>query len=214
MFQYNQLKARQSSNLPTNQLTTMDINYPSKPTQQLSVIEEPDIQYEKTVSYLNINSGDRTTNYPMHYDYSINLNTEYKNVVSVELISAVFPNVSGITSEPYLVVDIEELNTVDFTLPSNSHKGFAVCPLKNPNQVSGGYVLTEISCAFHTKTVFKTPRSLARLQIKIRNSSGNIFPFGFTIPNGSTVKADQHSFVLKITTLDKSRKELQGRNTY
>lgn len=216
MFNYKQLRTGNVNSLPMNTLATMDINYPTPRTQTrpFELDQEKGIKYEETVYYLNVNSGDRAVNYPMHYDYSVKLNNVYNNVSSVELISAIFPNVTGITSEPYLVLDIEELNTVDLTLSANSHKGFAICPLKNPNQVTGGYVLSEMSCAFHTTTVFKTPKTISRLQIKIRDSSGNIYPFGFTIPNGSTLKADQHSFVIKITTQDKSRSELETRNTY
>lgn len=212
MFKYKQLLSQNVNTLPTNQMSTMDVNYPTPMTQKLSLLEEANITYEDTIYYLNVNSGDRSSNYPLQYDYSLILNTVYNNVTSVELISAIFPNSSGITSEPYLVVDIEELNSVDFTLSTNSHKGFGVCPLKNPNQTSGGFVLTEMSCAFHTKTVFKTPKSLSRLQIKIRDSSGEIYTFGS--PNGTTAKTQQHAFVIKITTQDKSRKELEGRNVY
>jgi hypothetical protein len=214
MFNYNQIKAKNTSNVPDNRLATMDINYPTPRTQPLSLLHEKDIEYEDTVYYLNINSGDRTTNYPQQYDYSLKLSHVYNNVRKVEMISAIFPNSSGIITEPYLVIDIEELNTIDFTTQDTSHKGFAICPLKNPNQASGGYVLIDMSCAGHTTTVFKTPMSISRLQIKIRDSTGEIYPFAQTAPAGSTAKEDQHSFVLKITTLDKSRKELQNRNTY
>ena len=215
MFQYQQMKYKNKGvGLPSNQLTTMDPSYPIKTDLQISSIAEPNIEYEETIYYLNVNSGDRLSTSPLHYDYSLNLPSKYENVKSAELISAIFPNVSGITDEPYLVVDIEELNTVDFTMQQNSHKGFSVCPLKNPNQASGGYVMAELACALHTKTVFKTPKMLSRLQIKIRDQTGNLYTFGDESGSGSTVKADQHSFVLKITTYDKSRAELNTRNTF
>lgn len=179
----------------------------------LSTLQEPMVEYSSTCNYLNINSGDRdTVNYPLHYDYSINLDTVYENVSRVELLSIIFPNVSGITSEPYLVLDVIELNTIDFALNSKGHSGFAVCPLKNPNQASGGYVLAELGCSYHIQTDYKTPRKISRLTVKIRNSTGDLFDFGK--PSGSSLKADQHSFVVKITTKDVCRKVLEQRNVY
>ena len=192
-----------------------DQNNPFGPhnNQQFSIQQEPDIEYEDTIYYLNINSVDRdSANYPLQYDFKLKLNTVYKNVSCVECISVIFPNVSGITNEPYLILDIEELNTVHFSNNSNACKGFAVCPLKNPNQVSGGWVLSELGPAFHTASVYKTPKDLSLLTIKVKDMYGEIYDFGVT--NGSTTKSEQISFIIKITCQDVSRKKLQLRNVY
>jgi hypothetical protein len=214
LFKYNQLNYKQNNlNVAQNNLATMDSNYQSsfEQNQQRSVLQEPDSTYEETVHYLNINSGDRnTTNYPLQYSYSLNLQRPYKNVTKVELISGIFPNTSGITSEPYLVIDIEELNTLDFTITANSHRGFAVCPLKSPISPDLLWCHIETGCAYHTNTEFKVPKELSRLTINIRNQLGAIYTFA----GASTASNVQHSFVIKITTLDVCRKPLNLRNTY
>lgn len=198
-------------NLPSSNSFTQPQNYPLNSDTALSLVKEPDMQYENTVHYLNISSSDRdTTNYPKQYDYLISLDKIYENTLSVEMISVIFPNSSGITSEPFLVFDIEELNTIDFALSSASHKGFAICPLKNPNQVSGGFVLADFGCMYHTCSVFKTPKKISKLRVRVRDVSGNLYTFG----GASVAKQDQHSFVLKIVTSDASRKQLNHRNVY
>jgi hypothetical protein len=219
LFEFNKLRFDSGLNVPSNTLRTLDQNYPEAlqplENKQLSVIQEPDIKYEETVYYLNINSNDRNaTTYPLQYSYTINLDKVYNNVVCVEMISAIFPNVSGIILQPYLVYDIEELNTIDFALTSQNHKGFAICPLKNPNQSSGGFVLTELGCAFHTKTVYKIPKKISRLTVKIKDMYGNIYNFGDSSGTGSTAQADQNAFVLKITCNETSRKPLNLRNVF
>ena len=216
LFNYSQLQYNQKSlNIPSEKQNDLPINYPINVVdQQRSLINEPNIDYEDTVYYLNVNSGDRTTQYPLQYDFSLKLNDIYKNVKCVELISVIFPNSSGITTEPYLVIDIVELNTIDFTSQTNNFRGFGVCPLKNPNQGAGNgnFMLTENGCAFKTSSVYKTPKELSRLTIKVRDSTGAIY--NFSNPNGSTDKSQQFAFILKITCKDVSRKSLQTRNTY
>ena len=212
---YNKVNYTQKDlSLARDNVFSMDKNYPETFSRD-SVLDDNPLKYEKTVYYLNVNSNDRdTTNYPLQYDFKLELNKVYKNVTAVELISVIFPNITGITSEPYLVLDINELNTVDFTNKNNTHQGFGVCPLKNPNQTSNGFVLTEISCAFHTQSVFKKPKQLSRLSIKIRDMYGEIYRFGFSEGVGSVLKADQISFVIKITTQDIDMSVLTPKNVY
>lgn len=218
LFNYQNVKYNQRNlNLGSETVTEIDANYPIAfnplNNEPRSIIQEQDVKYEDTVYYLNVNSNDRISG--TQYNFSIKLNTIYKNVKSVELISAILPNSSGLTAEPYLVLDITELNTIDFTIPTNNHRGFGVLTLKNPNQGvgNGGFVLVELGTVFHTASVFKVPKEISRLTVVIRDYIGNIYDFG-SGANGSTLKSDQLSFVLKITTKDFSRKAIGLRNTY
>ncbi len=199
MFHYNQRQL----NIPTNSLTTMDNNYDEAfsktANKKLSVLQEPDIKYTEFVHYLAVNSADRPSNQALQFDFYVKLQTVYKNVSRVELISAILPNTADIIDEPYLVLDIEELNTIDFTNINNVHRGFSVLTLKNPNQGAGqgGFVLVELGTVFQTK---------------IRDYTGAIYDFGTA--NGSTDKANQVSFILKITTQEVDRTGLELRNVY
>jgi hypothetical protein len=166
------------------------------------------------VYYVNISSNNRdSTNYPLHYNYRINLDSQFKNVKSVELVSAIFPNQpaassgGNILNEPFLIVDVEELNYIDFpdNVGSPALKGFGVIPLKVPTQTSGGFIIGELGCIYHTKKEFYgTLGSLSRFTIKIRDCNGNLYDFGST--GGSTSKSFQNFFVFKITTQEISQK--------
>jgi hypothetical protein len=220
LFDYNRIVYNQKQlNIASSELATMDTNYPKafSENKQLSVIQEPDIQYEETVYYLNVNSSDRDTiNYPLQYDFALSLPKKYTNVKKVELISVIFPNTTNIIQEPYLVLDINEINTMEFTLQQNTHKGFSVCPLKNPNQGSGngGFILTELGCSYHISTDYKVPKELSRLTVKVRDYTGALYTFGNSIGSGSTAKNQQISFILRITCVDACRKPLNLRKTY
>ena len=188
---------------------------PMKSDNPLSVIQEEDVTYENTSHFVFISSSYRDdVNYPLHYDYRVELQNEYKNVKSVEMISATIPNITGILDEPVVVFDIDELNFIDFPSKSgNSHKGFTIIPLKSPNKTTDGFINPELSCTYRGVFEHKTPiASLNHLRIKIRDVDGNLYDFG--APAGSTAKKDQHSFVLKIVTQEKSRDNLNYRNVF
>ena len=94
---YNKVNYTQKDlSLARDNVFSMDKNYPETFSRD-SVLDDNPLKYEKTVYYLNVNSNDRdTTNYPLHYDFKLELNKVYKNVTAVELISVIFPNISGI----------------------------------------------------------------------------------------------------------------------
>lgn len=193
-------------------ITTNEANYPEayKQNRQLSVIQEPDIEYENKIHFLHITSGARDLSQPLHYDYYIKLQEIYKNVTKIEMISATFPNITpNINTQPYLVFDIKELNCIDFITGDNNHNGFAVLPIK-PS--SSSFINPELGCMFHTVYYPSPTIKLERLTIKIRDTTGNLYNFGS--PAGSTDPLLQHSFMLKITTSDKCKETIGTRQTY
>ena len=150
------------ANLETN--FTMKKNYEEAFGQDnstmFSVINEPNVRYTLFENYISISSSNRDImNYPLHYDYSISFDQPYKNIKSVELISAILPNTPGVLDEPFLAIDIEELNYVEF--PNNEGsanlKAFSILPLKTPVKNIGGFINPELGCVYHKKKVFKTP---------------------------------------------------------
>ena len=207
--------------------STLSQNYPAAFNEtnnsQLSIQGEPNIAYDLIDSYLNISSSNRdTTNYPLHYNYRINFDYAYRNVKKIELISAILPNQpaassgGNILNESHLIIDIEELNYVEF--PNNigsaaALKAFAILPLKSATQASGGFINPELGCIYHKSKIFKTPlANLDHLTIRIRDYQGNLYDFGQTA--GSSAKQYQNHFVLKITTEEKTRSTLNHRNVY
>lgn len=193
--------------------------------QQLSLNIEPTINYTQYDSYINISSSNRdNVSYPLHYNYRIAFDTPYKNIKKIELISAIFPNQassssgSTILNEPFLIVDIDQLNYIDFPINNStlSFKGFAILPLKAPNVGTGGtggFIQPDLGCIYHTSRVFKTPlASLTSMTVKIRDHTGNLYDFNQ--PNGSTNVAYQNHLVFKITTEEKDMSVINQRNIF
>lgn len=190
--------------------------------KQLSLTAEPSVIYNEYDHYVNISSSNRDTlNYPLHYNYRINFDYPLKNIKRIELISAIFPNQpatssgGNILNESHLIIDVDELNYVEFpnNVGSSALKGFAILPLKAATQSTGGFINPELGCIYHKSKIYKTPlASLDHISIKIRDYQGNLYDFGQ--PAGSTNKQYQNHFVFKVTTEEVSRKVLNHRNVY
>lgn len=196
--------------------------YSKENNSRASVINEPSMEYMTHDSYISISSSNRDLdNYPLHYSYRINLDYPFKNVKKIEMISAILPNKpatvsSGdILNEPYLIIDVEEFNYIEFpnNVGSSALKGFSILPLKSPTKSSGGFINPELGCIYHKSKIFREPVSSIRsITIKIRDHLGNLYDFGQS--SGSSSKEYQNHFVFKITTEEVSRKKLEHRNVY
>ena len=185
----------------------------TKKPDNFSIAKEKGIRYTIQEETVFVSSSSRDTSvYPLHYDYKINFDRPYKNVKRVEIVSVVLPNVSGILDEPVVVFDINELNY--FPSSSGYKKVFAVLPVQSPNKATDGFInLTGINTKNSTTLQYKTPLALlAGISVKIRDITGALYNFGAA--NGSVLKKEQHHFILKITTEEKTRESLQSRNVY
>lgn len=180
--------------------------------KQLSVSQEPDIQYYKREYYLSVGSKDRNVEtYPSSSQFSIRLPKEYKNIDSVELIQAIIPHKNNVTHEPYLVLSIDELVDTMDSKDSNIADSFAILML-NPPVENGRFI--SIDNRIHENTVlrFATPKAnLSKMTIKITDFDGDIFSFG---GEGTLNKEHQLLFVFKITQIEKKRDQLNNRKVY
>jgi hypothetical protein len=180
--------------------------------RQLSVSQEPNIQYYKKDYYLVVSSKDRDiVKYPSSSQFSLRLPKEYKNIHSVELIQAIIPDKNNVMNEPYLVLTIEELVDTMESSDANISDSFAILML-NPPVSSGTFI--SIDNRIHENTVlnYTTPKaSLSKMTIKLTDFDGSIFSFG---GNGSLTKDTQILFVFKITQLEKKRDPLNNRKVY
>lgn len=198
---------------------TMDSNYlevfEPENNRQFSNEQEPDISYRTKVHMLHVSSAARDVDaYPKHYDYTLKLDENiYKNVTKVEILAPVLPNTTGIQLEPFLIIDIKELNCVEFI--NGGYTGYGIIPLKGATGANDGtFVYPELGCinriSYEPDPVLA---KLTRLTIKIRDSDGALFTFGND--SGSTDKALQHSFTLKIHVSDADRnKSIRRKNVY
>jgi hypothetical protein len=180
--------------------------------QQLSIKQEPNINYEKTEHYLVVSSEDRdVSTYPSSSDFILNLHKEYKNIITIELIQAIVPDKNDVKNEPYLLLKINELeNTMDSNNKQIS-ESFAILQMSSP-PVSGTFLQMDKRIYENVTLNYQQPKaSLSKLSIKITDLHGNIFDFG---GSGTTTKDYQSLFVFKIITLDSSRQSLNNRNVY
>lgn len=180
--------------------------------QQLSISQEPDILYEKRDNYLIVSSADRdVSTYPSSSNFVINLEKEYKNVHSVELIQAIVPDQNSVTDEPYLLLKVKEFET---TMDSNNksiYDSFAILQICQPT-IPGSFLQIDKRIFENVTLTYRTPKAnLSKITISITDVEGNIFDFG---GSGTTTKDYQNLFVFKITTLDTERKGINSRNVY
>jgi hypothetical protein len=201
------------SNINTN------VNYTNAYTKEysqqkpgLSVVQEPTIEYEYKCNYLVISSKDRDIiNYPKSNYYVVNLENEYKNISSVSLVQAIIPDKNSVTSEPYLLLKINELDNVMDSNDRNISDAFAIIQLTPPT-VSGTFIQNDSRIHESTVLHYKTHKaSLSKITISITDYNGVPFNFG---GDGTITKDYQNTFVFKIVTVEKNRKVLQNRNVY
>jgi hypothetical protein len=208
---YNTLNTDESNKY---QFTSNDYTnvFSNNSNQQLSIQQEPNAVYDKNEHYLIVSSEDRDVSaYPSSSNFVLNLDKEYKNITCIELIQAIVPDKNNITSEPYLLLKINELeNTMD-SCNKQISESFAILQICNPT-VAGTFLQMDKRIYENVILNYQIPKAnLAKLSIKITDSQGNIFDFG---GSGTTTKDYQCLFVFRITTLDTSRKSLNNRTVY
>jgi hypothetical protein len=177
---------------------------------KLSILQEPEINYTYNEYYLAINSSKRdTTLYPSPNSYVIDLPREYKNIKSIELLDATIPDKNNVTRQPYLVLNIKEINDVIDSIDPVLNQAFAVLKMDTPIQ-SGYFITLDKNCWEKMPKIYKQPKAnLSRFSISITDRSGNLFNFLESSPTDITA---DHSLYFKIITLETDRAELRHRN--
>lgn len=180
--------------------------------KQHSITQEPTIEYEETSNYLVVSSKNRDlVNYPKSNTYLYNMEFDYKNITRVELIQAIIPDKNSVTSEPYLLLKINELDNIMDSSDRHISDSFAILQLAPPT-VAGTFI--QIDKRIHENVVlhYKTPKaSLSKFTVSITDLDGTPFEFG---GDGTSDKEFQNTFIFKVTTSDKNRKLLKNRRIY
>lgn len=124
---------------------------------------------------------------------------KYKNVQSIELISATYPNTNNVTDEMYLILNIDEFST-NHIEKTNNINGFVL----TPKQVLTNYVHYYANETYPSKMIFDTKgKTIEKMTIKVLKNDGTLFSFGVdnVLPNAVNPLL-QCSFKFKITTLE------------
>lgn len=174
----------------------------------MSMYNLPEVEYDTHEHYVKISSGGRdTAKYPLHYDYRIDFQTPFRNVLKVEMVSCVIPDES-VTTEPIIVFDIQELNFMSFICSAGYKTIFSAFPISEPNAQNHSFINLK---AQGPVSRYKIPlATLSSLSIKLYNIDYQ--PLTFGAPAGSTAKSLQHAFILKITVQESSLKQINSRN--
>jgi hypothetical protein len=165
--------------------------------------------------YLSIDSRDRDRRiYPNSNEYKIYLkgaddkpsailDNDYRNVISVELVSAIYPNTNNILNEMYLLLQVNEIE--GFYDSSNTPTNNAFAKIY-PDAVVGPFVRAKTSGVEFLGIKFRPANLLASLNsmtIKWRKYDGTLFNFGVdNPPNMPTNPEVNHTITFKITTLE------------
>lgn len=186
--------------------------YNKRFNEQLSLKNEPTIEYDTVDYYLTISSKDRnTTNYPDVSKYSITLQNELRNIVEMELIQAIIPSKNNVADEPYLLLKIDEIENTMISNDRNIIDSFAILQMSPPTV--NKFIHVDKRIFENTTKFFKTPKaSLSKFTISLLDASGNLFDFNNS--PGSTDKDYQNIFIFKIVCLEKKRSELNNRGVY
>lgn len=187
-------------------------NFSKDFNRQLSVEQEENIDYQKRNNYLTICSKDRDlVQYPKSSNFVIDLQKEYRNITSIELITAIIPDKNNVQSEPFLLLNIKELDVLNDSNNKQISDSFAMLQLTPPT-VANTFIQIDKRTFENTTLNFHTPKSrLSRMSISITDLDGVIFDFG---GDNTSDKANQCTLVFKIITLDTDRKLLNQRNVY
>lgn len=180
------------------QAFSKDVNRP------LSTLSEPDIEYEESHHYLVVTSKSRNaTIYPSTSNFQLQLDKEYRNIRSIELIQAIFPDKSSVTQQPYLLLQIDEFSDVMDSPDNTIRNSFAFLCTNTANE-PGFFITVDRSVHENTPKVYKDLRSnLNRLTLRLVDPDGALFSFGS--PVDPFDKLYQTTFVFKIVTVEKRR---------
>ncbi len=164
------------------------------------------MEYKRVSEVINVSSKDRDiTLFPSPSRYNISfINTvgkTFKNIESIRLLSATFPDINNITQEPYLVLQIEEVENSGM-YGSNSVLNNGSFLVQLDRAISTGYFLnTKTDICKSIINTYSTPlRELSKMSITITDESGNLFNFG--TDSGSPSKSRQHLLSFEIIRLE------------
>ena len=198
-----------------------------RPTDLLQETSNPASQLQAPIEKLEIKKSGHPIKYTKHYAKNLQITSKdrnftsfpttsnfricfekIRNVVEIELVSAILPNQNDILDEPYLIIEIDELpSNIEFSC-RDINKAFAMLPLKKPNKDTGGFIVPELGQNYKTTMKFKTPlASIDQFTISIKDMDGALFDFGTDTAPGT--KSLQTTFMFKITTLEADLSEIQ-----
>jgi hypothetical protein len=166
-------------------------------------------------AYLTLDSRDRDRKvWPNTNQYRIPLvasdndlnvlspNVRYKNIYSISLLSCVIPRIGGVMFEPYIILQIDEIDRVYDSANTACAKAFTKLYFKEVCPASKFYRLDKGVGDPLTKIYWPAPRaSLESITLSFRHPDGTLFDFGPDAPLPDPMIKDlQTTITLEIRT--------------
>ena len=171
-----------------------------------NVLPDPSSPFALRETYITIDSRDRdTTVWPSASYFQVRmepdsgfagatLNRNYKNIKSIELVSAVYPNTNNVLKEMYLYLIIPE---IDGVYDATNRAGLNAFAKLIPHHTVGDYVYTYNDYIERQKKIYNVRgQRLDRLTLQFAKYDGTTFDFN---ADGKTIAT---SVTLKIVTVD------------
>lgn len=177
----------------------------------LSLLHEKNIQYESKVDYLHVSSAERDPlRFPDVNNYTVYFDREFKNVKSIELIQSIIPATNSVANEPFLVLKINEVEHTMYSKNALIDGSFAILQMATP--VNGWVQIRKDIHEIVVKNYITPLSSLTKFSIGIYKKDNTLFDFG---TDTDPIDLDlQNHFVFKITTVEKSRQDINYRATF
>lgn len=169
------------------------------------------------VDQLSVDSADRDRDiYPASSYFEVHVGTvadtfdgahitePFKDIKSIELVSAVIPDVNSIGSEPYMLVDIEEFHDQNAYFATNKATTQAIAKLYFNVPSNGGFYRykTMDSNERHIINFYPPLASFHKMRIRLLDRDGAVFDLGTdTTPPTPVNKALQVSYTFRVTCL-------------
>ena len=151
-------------------------------------------------NFLFATSRDRDiVSYPTTTEFKIELPEEYHDIVCVELTAGTVPNLDNVTNDPYLLLDIRELNHVQ---ASNGCDYFSILSVHKGHS-DAFFNMDRSSSAMMPHKLYSPKQRLSSLYIKLLHADGSPLIFG---TSGTVDPLHQTSFTFEIKTLKKDRR--------
>lgn len=155
--------------------------------------------YHTERNFCFVTSRDRnTTVFPKTSEFTIALPDDYNDVVCVELTAGTVPNLDAVSSEPYLLLDIKELNHIR---TSTGIEYFSILSVHKGHSDSF-FNLDRSSAAIMPRKFYSPIQKLKSLTIRLLKSDGSALTFG---SDSNTLAINQVSFTFEVKTLVKDR---------
>jgi hypothetical protein len=168
----------------------------------------PPSPVEATIcEYITIHSKDRDTSvYPSPSKYKIDLAEQtgqhILNVKTISLYSAIIPDVNGASDEPYLLLQVDEIEGPYTSTNTTSQRACALLQMDHSYGTKFINVKLDTCKDLASKVIQK---NLKNLSISFRDQTGAIFDFGSDTA-GSPVNYDiQNTLVFKIERYNSMR---------